>query len=411
VGAVAVEWFLRRYFPEGGLIYRLDPRYHHTLAPGTRKLFRHAHANGGGRVLVTVNSRGFRGKELRSGPGLRVVVYGDSFIEAEFAPLPETFVGRLETRLTAALHTPVEVVNAGVNGYGPDQSLRRFEDEASWLRPRLAIFAVYAGNDFGDVLRNRLYRLDGSGRLEDGGGVVGDSLRREFEEGEERTPVHLLRGLERLVRGRRRAAEVREELLPSKLAKYIPRSIELCRQEYEDVVLRGQGSVNELIRDHYDADMSLDPGSPAARYKRALLEGVLGRIRAATSAAGVAALVVVIPSPIDVCAHYDVKVDPARYPEYAPEHLSREAAGAAERSGLPVVDLFDAFHAAGADRLYYHHGNDHWNAAGQDKGASLVAERILAENWLSRPPQVAVSPRASQTTADPSRSSHNTTLR
>ena len=382
VAAGSAEWFLRRYFPEGGLIYRLHPRCHHALAPGTRKLFRHAPANGGGRVRVTVNSQGFRGEELRSGPGLRVVVYGDSFIEAEFAPLPETFATRLEARLQALLDTPVEVVNAGVNGYGPDQSLRRFEDEASWLRPRLAIFAVYAGNDFGDVLRNRLYRLDEAGRLADGGGVVSASLRPEFEEVEERTPSHLARGVERLLRGPRRAAEVREELLPLRLAKYLPRSIELCRREYEEIVVRGQDSVTELLRDHYDADVSLNPGSPAARYKRALLEAVLGRIDGVTASAGVPALILVIPSPIDVCDGYDVKVDPALFPEYAAKHLSEEAAAAAQRQGLPVVDLFETFFAAGADGLYYHHGNDHWNAAGQDLAASLVADRVVAEGWL-----------------------------
>jgi hypothetical protein len=74
LAAGAAELLLRRYFPEGGLIYRLHPRYLHTLAPGTRKLFRHDPANGGGRALVTVNSRGFRGDELRTDPGLRVVV-------------------------------------------------------------------------------------------------------------------------------------------------------------------------------------------------------------------------------------------------------------------------------------------------------------------------------------------------
>jgi SGNH hydrolase-like domain, acetyltransferase AlgX len=220
--------------------------------------------------------------------------------------------------------------------------------------------------------------------------------------------------MQRLLRGRRRAAEVREDFLPRKLAKYLPRSIELCRQEYEEIVVRRQGSVTELIRDHYDADVTLDPGSPAARYKRNLLEAVFGRVRAVTSAAGVPALVVVIPSPIDVCDGYDVKVDSALYPEYTRSRLSDEAAAAARRPGLPVVDLFEPFHASGADRLYYHHGNDHWNATGQDLAAQQVAERILALRWPecavqgaragAHPlAQVAGSPLASQTTPDPSR--------
>ena len=53
-------------------MYRLDPRCHYALAPGTRKLYRNSEANGGRRVLFVVNSDGFRGDELRRDPGLRV---------------------------------------------------------------------------------------------------------------------------------------------------------------------------------------------------------------------------------------------------------------------------------------------------------------------------------------------------
>ena len=385
LAVAGAEWGLRRYSPEAGLIYRLNPRYHYSLAPGARKLFRHAPANGGGRVLVTVNSQGFRGDELRLNPGLRVVVYGDSYIEGEFARLPETFAQRLEVRLTALLHAPVEVVNAGVDGYGPDQALRRFEDEATWLRPQLVIFSVFADNDFGDVVRNQLYRLDDDGRLALGGGVVGIFLRQEFEAAEQRTSFQLLRGVQRLLRGRRRAAEVRAERLPEKLAAYLPKSLALCRVEYEHAVVRGLREVASVLVDHYDADLSLDPGSPAAHYKQALLEALLGRIHAVAGAAGIPALILVIPSPIDACENYDVKVDRAVYGQYEASRLSAAAAGAARRQGLPVVDLFVPFREAGADGLYYRHGNDHWNEEGQDLAARVVSEKVLAEGWLGPP--------------------------
>jgi hypothetical protein len=75
-------------------------------------------------------------------------------------------------------------------------------------------------------------------------------------------------------------------------------------------------------------------------------------------------------------------VDKAAFPQYEPSRLSAEAAAAARRQGLPVVDLFGPFREAGADGLYYRHGNDHWNAAGQDLAAQLVAERVLREGWL-----------------------------
>lgn len=375
------EWFLRHYLPQAGFVYRLHPRYLHTLAPGTRKLFQHSDANGGSRVLVVVNSDGFRGEELRPSPAARVVVYGDSFVEAEFARLDETLAKRLEARLAAALGPGVEVVNAGVNGYGPDQALRRFEDEAARLRPSAVVLAISAGNDFGDVLRNRLYRLEG-GKLADGGGFVAPSLRQQFEDAERRTPFHLLRGLRRLRNAHRR--EAARARFPERLAIYVSRSVEMCRDEYQRIVVQGERGVDDVFRDHYDADVALAPGSPAAAYKRALLEAVLGRWRETAGAARVPVLVLVIPAAIDVCDGFDVKIDRTAFPEYEPDRLTREAAAAAARQGLAVIDLFAPFREAGADGLYYRYDNDHWNARGQDLAARLAAERILAEGWLSR---------------------------
>ena len=374
------EWLLRTYAPQAGFVYRLDPRCHYALSPGTRKLYRNSEANGGRRVLFVVNSDGFRGDELRPDPGLRVLVYGDSFVEADYTTLPETFAKRLEARLASALGGSVEAVNAGVNGYGPDQALVRFEDEAARLRPALAVVVVYAGNDFGDVLRNRLYRLEG-GRLVEGGGFVAESLWWQFEDARRRTPFHLLRGLKRLRNAHRRAAA--DAQLPEKLERYVARSMEMCADEFQTIVVQGERAVDDVFRDHYDADVALAPGSPAAAYKRDLLEAVLGRWRAAAATAGVPVLALVVPPAIDVCDSFDIRVDRAAYLGYDPARLSREAAEASRRQGLAVVELFGPFRTAGADGLYQRVDDDHWNTRGQDLGARLAVERVLAERWFS----------------------------
>jgi hypothetical protein len=332
-------------------------------------------------VLVVVNADGFRGDELRRRPGLRVVVYGDSFVEADYTPLRETFAKRLGVRLGEALGRDVEAVNAGVNGYGPDQELRRFEAEAGWLRPALAVVVVYAGNDFGDVLRNRLYRLD-QGRLVAGGGFVAESLWWQFEDARRRTPFHLLRALRRLRNAHRRADT--DGQLRQRLANYVARSIEMCDDEYRRIVLEGERAIDDVFRDPYDADVALAPGSPAAAYKSSLLEAVLDQWRQAATATQVPLLLVVVPPAIDACDSFDVRIDPVAYPEYDRSRLSRAAAAAARRRGLAVLELLDPFRAASADRLYQRHDDDHWNASGQDLAARLAVERILAEGWLGR---------------------------
>jgi hypothetical protein len=375
------EWVVRTWLPQAGFVYRLDARCYYSLAPGTRKLYRNSEPNGGSRVLFVVDSDGFRGDELRKDPGLRVVVYGDSFVEADYTPLPETFAKRLEARLAGALARDVEAVNAGVNGYGPDQELRRFEDEAPRLRPALAVVVLYAGNDFGDVLRNRLYRLR-DGRLAAGGGFVASTLWWQFEDARRRTPFHLLRGLKRLRNAHRRAdadARVRQ-----RLGTYVERSVQMCADDYRRIVVDKERGVDDVFRDPYDADIALLPGSPAAAYKRDLLEAVLGRWRQAATATQVPVLVMVVPAAIDACDAYDVEVDRASHPDYDPSRLSRTAADAARRQGLATLELLAPFRAAGADGLYQRYDDDHWNARGQDLAARLAVERILAEGWLRR---------------------------
>src|SRR5262245_7555281 len=182
----AGELLLRRYLPLEGLLYRIDSRTLYRLAPNARYLFVHTPRNGGGLVLVTVDSDGFRGEELRRNGDPRILVYGDSYIEADHVPLKETFAKRLEARVGVLGGRRVESLNAGTNGYGPDQALRRFQDEAKAVRPRVVVFAVFADNDFGDLVRNRLYRLE-DGRLVEGGGVLVDPVRPIFD-GEARPP-------------------------------------------------------------------------------------------------------------------------------------------------------------------------------------------------------------------------------
>ncbi len=381
----AVEYLLRRYLPMEGFLYRLHPRSHYALAPNARALFVHTPQNGGKLVLVTVNSDGFRGDELRPGDHPRIVVYGDSCIEADYSRLGETFTKRLEVRLREATGRPLETINAGTNGYGPDQALRRFQDEVKWLRPSGVVFTVFADNDFGDLLRNRLYRLDGD-RLVEAGGVLVGAAREMFDPTGRERDFELQKRLRHVLRRSRRrhrlSPEAREEQRLAAMADYLRASLEMCRREYDEAVVKRNPEISDLTKDHYDADVSFSPDSDAAAYKRALLEAVLRQVRTTAIDEGVRVLVLVVPSPIDVCEVCEVPVDPKDYPDYDRRRLTSEATAAARRAGLAVLDLYEPFWEAGSDGLYYRHGEDHWNAAGQDLAARLVSERIVAEGWL-----------------------------
>ena len=62
--------------------------------------------------------------------------------------------------------------------------------------------AVFAGNDFGDLLRGKIYALDEAGRLRPRSPRLGEGLRREFADAEQQAQGSmLLSGLRGLLVG------------------------------------------------------------------------------------------------------------------------------------------------------------------------------------------------------------------
>jgi lysophospholipase L1-like esterase len=97
---------------------------------------------------VRINSLGLRGPELtpKSTGSQRVLVLGDSVVAAFEVDEDQTFLALAARDLTARLRHPVEVVNAGVRGYGTDQSYLYFKERGRLLRPDVVVF-VAASND------------------------------------------------------------------------------------------------------------------------------------------------------------------------------------------------------------------------------------------------------------------------
>lgn len=384
--------FLKACLPINPTVYRLDDVCLYRLVPGSTKVFTHLRKNGGERITVRTNSRGYRGEELGARAGSRrIVVYGDSFIEAEFSRLEDTFVKRLEGKLNAAPGSRVEAVNAGVVGYGPDQVSLRLESEVDDLGPDLVIVAIASGNDFGDLLRNKLYRLDAQGRLLRTRPVLSPSLRRHLAlsaEGERVDGGIFGRSLTRLYWALNPKVVVREAGLPERGGDegLIEWALRASRLEYEDAVVRGNPEVANLFGDHYDADVTLDPGSESARYKVALIDQVLGRIQAMLDSRGIPLLLVLIPDAIDACPDHHFRVTERLFEGHAPSTATEVLAGIAGRRGIPYVDLFGPFREAGAGRLYYREPETHWNTEGQDLAARVVGEFVLSRG-LVRPRQ------------------------
>lgn len=97
---------------------------------------------------VHINSLGLRGPELSPVPpgGMRVLLLGDSLVAGFEVAYEDTFGAKLAVRLTHDVGFPVQVVNAGVRGYGTDQSLLYYRERGRLLKPDLVVF-FYSFND------------------------------------------------------------------------------------------------------------------------------------------------------------------------------------------------------------------------------------------------------------------------
>jgi lysophospholipase L1-like esterase len=84
---------------------------------------------------VRTNTLGLRGPELAADSGERLLFLGDSVVFGHFLSEEETIPRRLETLLRRAGEPDVEVVNAGVPGYGTFQEELYYRERGRELRP------------------------------------------------------------------------------------------------------------------------------------------------------------------------------------------------------------------------------------------------------------------------------------
>lgn len=124
------------------VFYEFDP----YLGWGNKPLAEGSFATPDSKTFVRINSKGLRDREYeyaKPAGVYRIIVLGDSFAWGYGVGQGKNFADLLEEQLGAS----VEVINAGVSGYGTDQELLFLEREGMKYQPDLVIVA-FATNDF-----------------------------------------------------------------------------------------------------------------------------------------------------------------------------------------------------------------------------------------------------------------------
>jgi len=111
------------------------------------------------RTEVSINRLGLRGPEIaEKAPGtLRLLVLGDSYAEGLQVSWEDLLSTRVERALNEIPGPKVEVVNAGVSGYGTADQLLLLEKLGWNLKPDLVLVSFCIHNDVGNNLDQPLY--------------------------------------------------------------------------------------------------------------------------------------------------------------------------------------------------------------------------------------------------------------
>lgn len=398
---IVSEMILRIVFPEkkvnnpnifAPLPYQFNENYLISLKPNAKSEFVRSEENGGYITRWKTNNNSFRGAALKDNPRFRVIVYGDSNIQAIFSGITMTFPSQLANYLKRSGMPDVEVINAGVIGSGPDQSLIRFAKEVDEYRPNLVIFHIFADNDFGDIIKNRLFGLDVNGNL----------IRTDYK-------ITVDKYL--LASEHRRRKMVISSLLIVRAAKSIVHFLtqgnsseemtkkNMKRRSKEDLIDSLQKKVDaeylvykeskprqfSHFGDHYDIDIALNPDQESSKTKIRLMEEVLKEANNVARMKGIKFLVLIQPSAIDltkdnVALSYEYL---QKYPKYKKTNLTDAVDRICVSHNINSINLFKVFMENDPEDLFFR-GDDHWNDQGQRLAAKETALYIIHHSMLEK---------------------------
>ena len=330
-------------------------------------------------VLVRTNALGMRDRPHARLPApgtFRIVVLGDSFMEAYQVPLEQSLPYQLQERLASR---GVEVLNLGVGGYGTAQALLALQEEGLGYQPKLVVLAFYAGND----VQNNSYEIEAALNGEDEPTTFARPYARASSlDGplEWRPPDRArLEPYARRWHERRRSSldGLRRALQPAMVANLIEQATGSLwsrltnRERYEPQLLFGW----PMLREVSDPQAARLWEEAWLTTRRLLLE--LDRV---SRAAGARFALLIVPAQLQAdagvlaavqAAHPDLEFDPLR--------INRELARFCAEAGIPLLDPTPALaREQDAGRpMYYTLEDRHWNAAGQALATDLLAEFLV----------------------------------
>lgn len=298
---------------------------------------------------VSFNSAGMRDREhaiAKPAGTYRVLLLGDSFMEAFQVPFQASMPSLLEKSLAQALGKTVEVINAGVSGWGTDDELRYLTAYGLQYQPDLVVIAMTLHNDISDNLRQDWHRLNS------------DTL---IEVPHTATPFLAYKLVEL-------KAYVATRLQAYQLWRRVRHGREIKQ-------------VGQRLNSHV-AQLFEEPRPDAIRDGEALTRLLLQRIESVSAAAGAQTLLVLLPIRYQLSdSLFSSFVKSSGIPPGLMHMDEPQAAlrGIADSLHLPVIDLLPGFQrwASDSSASLYLEWDGHWTETGHRLANELVTAGIV----------------------------------
>jgi hypothetical protein len=325
---------------------------------------------------VQINGYGLRDRrETYEKPAgtFRIVLLGDSYIEAVQVEQWQGVAERLERRLNQNASRPVEVINAGVAAYGTGQEYLLLDRLGETLQPDLVLVLFFVGND----VTNNDYRLE----LWDSD--LSLALKPYFDLETDGT-LRLIPGppppaptdARALLRTCCRLFNVLETGVYNKLGQNYP------REQLEAI-----GGLRTPLSGLYDAE----PGKDWDRAWR-ISEALLARLRDRSARLGAPLVVIAAPEwrALDPAAWRadlqrsnprSIRLDSGRLQIATP---TNRVGTIAQRLGVSFIDLLPAFQRAVVEgQPLYYDFDKHWTAAGHAVAADAIQRGLREQPQLT----------------------------
>lgn len=157
---IGARWLPPPYEANTGQIFACHPTLGWTGAPNFAGVVEDPNF----RQQVAFNTQGMHDTEhtITKPPGVfRILLLGDSFVQAVQVSEPETSHQVLEDLLNQQSQPRFEVLSGGVVNWGTNQQLIYYREQGRQFQPDLVLLLFYIGNDFLDNLPGNVMTVRG----------------------------------------------------------------------------------------------------------------------------------------------------------------------------------------------------------------------------------------------------------